>query len=150
MARSEITILFVGVNPDDTAMLDLTREAETIQRQLHQGEHRERFQLEQRWNAEVTQLPGLLLRYTPQVLHFGGHGTDDGRLYFRGADGRAVVADEASIARLFGVLAGVRCVVLNACHSSEQARSIAKHVDVVIGMSAAVEDTDAIRFAAGF
>ena len=86
MARSEITILFVGVNPDDTAMLDLTREAETIQRQLHQSEHRERFQLEQRWNAEVTQLPGLLLRYTPQVLHFGGHGTDDGRLYFRGAE----------------------------------------------------------------
>jgi hypothetical protein len=146
----QIRILFVGVNPDDTALLDLVQEAETIQARLHTAMFRERLEFVQRWKTEARFLPGLLMQYRPRILHFSGHGTPDGRLYFRGTDGVAVPADEETIAGLFRLVGGVRCVVLNACHSTEQARLIARHVDVVIGMSAAVRDEDAIAFAAGF
>lgn len=145
-----IKILFVGVNPNDTASLDLAEEAETIQARLRQSKFRERFEVVQRWKTEASALPGLLMEHSPQILHFSGHGTVDGRLYFRGPKGRAVPADDATIARLFGLLGGVRCVVLNACHSTEQARLIARHVDVVVGMSTEIRDQDAIAFAAGF
>jgi hypothetical protein len=145
-----IKILFIGVTPDGTPVLDLTREAETIQRRLDRAEHGRRFDVIQRWRAEASDLPGLLMRYRPQIVHVSGHGARDGRLYFRGPDGTAMPAESSAIAELFRVLHGVRCVVLNACHSTEQARQIASHVDAVVGMSAEVSDEDAIVFAAGF
>ena len=46
--------------------------------------------------------------------------------------------------------ANLRCVVLNACYSENQARAIAEHVDCVIGMSHSLGDQAAISFADGF
>lgn len=43
-----IKILFVGVNPDDTPLLDLPGEAETIQVSLSRSKFRDRFELVQR------------------------------------------------------------------------------------------------------
>src|SRR6185436_1153486 len=41
-------------------------------------------------------------------------------------------------------------VVLNACYTETQARAIAEHIECVVGMSRAVTDSAAIRFAAAF
>jgi hypothetical protein len=40
--------------------------------------------------------------------------------------------------------------VLNACYSEIQANAIVQHIDYVIGMSQAIGDTAAIKFAMGF
>jgi hypothetical protein len=53
--------------------------------------------------------------------------------------------------RLFATLRdNVRCVVLNACFSEDQARAIARSVGCAIGMSRAIADEAAITFAGGF
>lgn len=145
----KIKILFVGVNPTDTQLLDLQVEARIIDSQLYRASLRNRFELIQCWEAQASELPGLLLRHQPQILHFSGHGMD-GRLNFRGPDGTAMPADPSTIAAIFGVIKGVRCVVLNACHSSEQGEKLAEYVDTVIGMVGDVEDHDARQFSAGF
>ena len=44
----------------------------------------------------------------------------------------------------------VSCVVLNACYSETQAKSIAKHIPFVIGMNQAIGDNAAIAFSVGF
>ena len=44
----------------------------------------------------------------------------------------------------------VKCVVLNACYSEVQARSISSVVDYVVGMSRAIGDIAAIKFSTGF
>ncbi|HSS47354.1 MAG TPA: CHAT domain-containing protein, partial [Thermoanaerobaculia bacterium] len=55
------------------------------------------------------------------------------------------------LARLLGQFnQNLRCVVLNACYSEEQAQAIAQEVDCVVGMATAVADRAAIRFAAKF
>lgn len=148
--QAPIKVLFIGVNPDDLAPLDLPKEADTIQARLDRAHHVDRFECIQRWRTQAGDLPGLLMRYGPQILHFSGHSTEDGRLYFRGPDGRAIPADEQTIAQVFRLLDGVRCVVLNACHSTEQAQLIARHVELVVGMNGAIDDEGAIAFAAGF
>ena len=44
----------------------------------------------------------------------------------------------------------LRCVVLNACYSAEQAEAIAQSVDCVVGMASAIGDQSAIGFAKAF
>ena len=60
-----------------------------------------------------------------------------------------------ALSELFRTLAGgglkVRCVVLNACFTDQQADGIAESVPCVVGMRRAIEeDTEAITFACGF
>jgi CHAT domain-containing protein len=44
----------------------------------------------------------------------------------------------------------VRCVVLNACYSTQQAAAIAEVIDCVVGMSSGVSDEAAIEFSTAF
>jgi hypothetical protein len=56
-----------------------------------------------------------------------------------------------ALSTLFSVLRdNIKCVVLNACYSEEQAKAIAEHIDCVIGMSQAIGDRSAIAFATAF
>jgi hypothetical protein len=55
------------------------------------------------------------------------------------------------LGNLLGILGGnVRCVILNACFSATQATAIAERIECVIGMSQAIGDESAIRFASSF
>lgn len=52
---------------------------------------------------------------------------------------------------LFGILhKGIRCIVLNACFSENQAKMISKYVDCVIGIADKIFDQAAIVFATNF
>jgi hypothetical protein len=56
-----------------------------------------------------------------------------------------------ALSQLFSVLKdNIRCVVLNACYSEQQAQAIAEHIDCVIGMSRSISDPAAIGFATCF
>ncbi|MCA9699494.1 MAG: NACHT domain-containing protein [Myxococcales bacterium] len=148
--NESITILFVGLGPVDRESLELTREAEAIQRALLATEYGRRFGLIQRWLTEAHELPGLLMEHRPRIVHFGGHGTGEGGLDFHGAGGRASPAACKDIAEAFRLIEGVCCVVVNACYTAELARQIADHVDATVGMNNEISDGDAIAFAAGF
>lgn len=56
-----------------------------------------------------------------------------------------------ALSQVFSILKdNIRCVVLNACYSEQQAQAIAQHIDCVIGMSNAIGDPAAISFATAF
>jgi hypothetical protein len=143
-------MLFLAAAPVNSQPLALTREFEDIRDELRircPG----RFLIEPRFHVKPTDLPRLVMEHQPQVLHFSGHGQSNGELVFEDADGYASSTNAQAIARVFELLPGsVRCVLLNACYSEAQARLIAEHVDVVIGMSDQIRDTDARPFAKGF
>ena len=73
-----------------------------------------------------------------------------GALLLRDEHGVGVVVPREALTRLFKLLQGVRCVVLNACFTEMQAEELAHHVDYVIGTRAAVPDAAAINFSKGF
>lgn len=144
-------ILFIGVTPSDRETLDVGLEFDAIDRHLRSSEYRDAFELHVASQIDATRLPGLLMRHRPTILHFGGHGSEAGELVFRDPRGHGRAADAEAIADLLRLLRGhVRCVVLNACHSEAQARRIAEHVDIVVGMRDALPDALAIEFSAGF
>jgi hypothetical protein len=145
------TILFWAANPVDTEPLQLGNEIRTIQERLRASDLRDRFVLEQQWAVRPGDLAEGLLQYSPQIVHFSGHGNASGDLVMRADDGGSQPVSIAALADLFAIAGdSVRCVVFNACYSQAQAEAVAQHVDCVVGTSRAIQDDAAVRFAAGF
>lgn len=147
----KLIILFLAANPRATDQLKLDEEVRSIDNALRLAEHRDRFDLRSHWALRYGDLSELLLRYRPHVVHFSGHGSATGEIVFSDERGEPHMAPPAMLTRLFNVLRdNIRCVVLNACYSDQQAKGIARSIDCVVGMRRAVADDAAVRFAADF
>ncbi len=72
------TILFLAANPLETARLRLDQEYRQISEGLQRSEYRDRYRLESRWAVQAVDLRRALLEETPQILHFSGHGINQG------------------------------------------------------------------------
>jgi hypothetical protein len=151
------TILFLAANPSGTDPRALDREARAIQVELERSGFRDRFELVTRWAAEPLDLLRELRKLKPTVVHFSGRGApaaEDASQYgpcFQGPDGRAQLVSTEALQETFGAAgASVKLVVLSACYSEVQARTLLPHVGCVVGMSGSVLDDAARSFAIGF
>lgn len=150
MSRT-ISILFLAANPKDTPALRLDEEMRSIDVALRQAEFRDRFDIKQQWAVRVADLQGYLLRHKPELVHFSGHGSASSQIILEDNSGNSHPVSPRALSQVFSVLKdNIRCVILNACYSEQQAQAIAQHTDCVIGMSKAIGDAAAISFAAAF
>lgn len=145
----KIKVLFLAANPADTAHLQLDEELRAIFAALREGD-RSQFDVAVAPALRATELPTVLLRENPDLIHYSGHGSKGQILLAADADNMEPVGTE-DLARIFKTFANrTRCVVLNACFSATVAEAISASVPVVVGMSRAVPDRGACEFAAGF
>jgi len=146
-----IKILFLAANPKDTSQLKLDEEMRAIDQAIRQSEFRDRFDIKQQWAVRVTDLQGYLLRHKPDIVHFSGHGSTLSEIVLENNSGNSQPVPSHALSQLFSMLKdNIRCVILNACYSEQQARAIAEHIECVIGMSEAIGDSAAISFATAF
>jgi len=146
-----IKILFLAANPTDTTRLRLDEESRAIDQSLRQAEFRDQFDIKQHWAVRVGDIQELRLRHQPHIVHFSGHGGPSSEIILEDNAGNSHPVSVRALSTLFSVLKdNVRCVVLNACFSEQQAQAIAEHIDCVIGMSTAIGDAAAISFATAF
>lgn len=145
-------ILFLAANPSDTTRLRLGEERREIDQRIQKGKYRDRLELADAWAITRGDLIETLLRYKPTVLHFSGHGGEQGQIILNDESGRAAAVSAEALADLFRIFSakGLRCVLLNACYSAVQAEAIAQHIDCVIGISGTIPDPTALAFASGF
>ena len=143
-------ILILAANPSNTAQLRLPEEVREIQEGLALSEGREKFEVISQWAVRPDDLRRSLLKHRPQIVHFSGHGADEQGLVFENDLGQSTMVQGSTLAKLFKLCPGVKCVLLNACYSKAQSSAIAQHVDYVIGMKQAIGDRAAIKFAVGF
>lgn len=149
-AADPISILFLAANPLDMEPLRLDEECRAIDAALRQAEYRH-FDLRPHWAVQVADLQELLLRRQPHILHFSGHGSDRNEIILQDASGQAAPVSAGALRTLFGLLKdNLRCVVLNACYTAEQAGAIADRIDCVVGMTEAISDPAARAFAVAF
>ncbi len=151
--QNMVTILFLASNPDDGSggALKLDAECRSIDQRLRASKHRERFDLRSQWAVRVNDLQNALLEYSPTIVHFSGHGNSSGQIILQDDTERSFPVSQQSLSELFQILSQeVRCVVLNACYSEDQARAIADHIDCVVGVPNEIDDTAAISFSAAF
>jgi tetratricopeptide (TPR) repeat protein len=148
---NQVQILFLAANPADTDKVSLDDEARTIDRALREAEFGKNFNLESQWAVRFNELQGHFLRYKPNIVHFSGHGSTASEIIVNDDSGASHPVPTNALSQLFSVFkAEVKCVVLNACYSEQQAKAIANHIDCVIGMNEAIGDKASINFARSF
>ncbi|MDZ8260641.1 hypothetical protein [Nostoc sp. ChiQUE01b] len=146
-----IKILFLAADPSDSVRLRLGQELRDIREKLQLSKYRDSFSLESRESVRTGDITQAIFDVEPQIVHFSGHGTSTGELCFEDILGKTKPVKPDALANLFKLVASqVSCVVLNACYSEVQAKSIAKHISFVVGMNQAIGDKAAIAFAVGF
>lgn len=144
-------ILLLGANPGGRLQLQLDQERRAIDQEVAYARGSARLDVRTADALRLDDLQRALLRYQPVIAHFSGHGHPYEGIQVLDEAGRPRSVQPAALTGLFGILkAGLRCVVLNACHTDEQAAAIAVHVPFVVGMRRQVLDDTAIQFAAGF
>lgn len=150
--ENSISVLFLAADPTDAPRLRLGKEFCEIDEQLKLSNHRNRFKLElPQLFLRPKDISRALLNTQPQIVHFSGHGTEEGALCFEDEAGESHFVQPDALAALFEQFTdSVKCVLLNACFSEMQADAIGKHIDYVIGMNQEISDKAAISFAIGF
>ncbi|MFN8464494.1 MAG: CHAT domain-containing protein [Caldilineaceae bacterium] len=142
--------LFLRANPMDDvpSPLPLDQELRRINEALQwrgtQFEKREQGAL------QLSDLSRVLNEFHPHLLHFSGHGLQDGVIVLETSDSKPVFVQPEQFAAIVGQFAEIRCVVLNACYSTHLADRLKQSGCVVIGMNDEVSDNAAISFATGF
>ncbi|NJO30414.1 MAG: CHAT domain-containing protein [Richelia sp. SL_2_1] len=146
-----VKILFLAADPSDASRLRLGQELRDIKERLRIAKELGKYQLEQRESVRVADITQAIFDVEPQIIHFSGHGTNQGELCFENEVGQIQPVEADALAAMFELfLEQVNCVLLNACYSEIQACAIAEHIPYVIGMNDAIGDKAAIAFAVGF
>jgi hypothetical protein len=143
------TVLLPGANPASTERLDLRRECEAIEQSLGRVSAQHTFRVVAMNAVTDDDLRRALLDREPEIVHLSGHGTGRRGLVFEEVGEPLFIAGD-TLARLLGLCSRhVKCVVLNACYSEVQGKSIGCVVDFVIGMTRSIGDSAAIKLSLG-
>lgn len=145
----KITVLFIASNPEDQTQLKLDEEIRAITKKIRESEFRDAVELRSIWATRPDDLLQALNEHKPTVVHFSGHGSDQGELVLQDDSGGTKLVSLEAIVQLFKVMAsGIELVVFNACYSHAQAEEVTNHVKAAIGMNDSVGDDAARVFAA--
>jgi hypothetical protein len=145
------TILYLVAQPRDTDQLRSYQEMREVEGLLRLGRDRERYRLKHCVAARLKDIGQALGDHWPQIVHFAGHGRDDGSVAVENDYGHASFVNPAGLADLLGgFAASVRCVIVNACHSLVLAEAISEQIDYVVGMRSPILDSASIQFSVGF
>ncbi len=144
-----IKVLLLSANPMD-APLKIDAEFREIDAKVRSSDHRDHVRLILHGAVRLEDVPGLLMRHKPHVVHFSGHGYASG-IELTTTDGSSKVVPPNALADISKALKdNVRVVLLNACDSAPQAEAIVNVIDCAVGMDDEIDDDAAVAFAAAF
>ena len=147
----KVKILFLSSNPLETQSLRLDEEIREIENKILLAQKKDKLILIKKGAVRAEDLQFYLNQEEPTIVHFSGHGTSEGEIVLEDFVGNPRTVSPEALKRLFKILKDdIRCVVLNACFSYEQALAISQHIDCVIGMSSFIGDKAAIAFSQAF
>lgn len=142
-------LLFLSANPT-SRYLKLDRDVAVIEQVFARAGVNRPMNVVQRWALTPFELRQALLEYSPQLVHFSGHGAQQG-LLLQDDSGKGQLIGGAQLASLFELFKeSISCVVLCACHTKVQAQAVAEHIQYVVGMNAGIKDALAQAFCGGF
>ena len=147
----KIGILFLSANPWTNSRILVDEEAREISERVREGPYRDRFEFFNHPASRPGDLQRLLLRHQPQIVHISGHGTKAEKIILGGTFGRGKTVDRDGLAEVFALYNNhVRLVLLNACFTKTQARSVSEVVDYSVGIGKGIGDKASVAFAGAF
>ena len=150
--HEHLRVLILGASSEGD--LRVGREQKRIRAAVESALHRDLVDLDVRPAATASDLLDGITRFRPHVVHFSGHSTSDLIEFEAEVDEHhegVVVTAEAFAHAVAATDEPPLLVVLNACDSAGQIPLLVAQVaPFAIGMSAEIEDGDAINYAAQF
>ncbi|WP_238360717.1 CHAT domain-containing tetratricopeptide repeat protein [Iningainema tapete] len=142
------TILILAAIPHG---LRLDKEIRSIEEAIRRAAKRDLFKITLKTAVRPQDIRHAIAEEQPQIVHFCGHGLEDGSLMLEDDGGENKPVPVSGLASLFQLHADyVECVLLNACHSAKLAIAISEYINYAIGMNQPIGDKAAIAFAQGF
>jgi len=147
----KIRILFLSANPWTTGRILVDEEAREIFERIQEGPYRDRFELHKHTATRAIDLQRLLLLHKPHIVHFSGHGSKKHKIILGGAPGRGKTIDQQGLVEVLALYNHhLRLVLLNACFTKTQARSLAGVIDYSVGTGHGIGDKGSVAFAGAF
>jgi hypothetical protein len=146
----KIKVLVFAANPKRDLQLD--EEIRKIEQKV-QGSLLRSLEMISALAARGEDLIDRLNRHRPHIVHFSGHGSRAGRIFFVGDDGKAKPVEGKALATVFRVCKdNIRGACFNACYSRDLAQSLIADgaIDFAIGMNDSIGDEAARIFSAQF
>lgn len=144
-------ILFLSANPWTTSRILVDEEAREVFERLQEGPYRDRFELYKHEAIRPVDLQRFLMMHEPHIVHFSGHGSKRRRIILGGAPGRGKQVNGRGLVDVLALYRKhLRLVILNACFTKEQARSIAEVIDYAVGTGKGIGDKGGVAFAGAF
>jgi hypothetical protein len=148
MSLEKEKVLILAALPD---RLRLDKEIRDIVEAIKRAVKRDSFEIKIRTAVRPIDIRRALAEERPQIVHFCGHGIEDGSLVLEDDSGNHKPVSSLGLAALFKLHSDyVKCVLLNACYSALPAEAISQHINYVIGMNQPIGDKAATVFAIGF
>ncbi|BAZ47577.1 hypothetical protein NIES4103_01780 [Nostoc sp. NIES-4103] len=131
--------------------LRLDQEIREIESAIQRAANRDLFEIKVITAVRPQDIRRAIAQEQPQIVHFCGHGLQNGSLLLEDDGGNNKPVTPEALASLFKLHADyVKCVLLNACHSEQPAMAISQYINYTIGMNNPIQDKLAIAFAQGF
>jgi CHAT domain len=146
-----IKILFVVSDPQDQGRTRLQEEQRILHEALWSSDYRDLFKTETLHSCRPQDLQRGLLRHSPNILHFSGHGASEG-LCFENNSGQGELLDPQALAEILALARadGLQGVIMNACYSDAQAKQLANAIGPVIAMEGRLHEEGALAFTRAF
>lgn len=131
--------------------LRLDKEIREIEEAIRRSVNRDLFEIRIRTAVRPQDIRRAIAEEEPQIVHFCGHGLEDGSIVLEDEGGNEKPIVPEGLASLFELHTDyVKCVLLNSCYSEKPAVAISQYINYAIGMNQPIEDKAAIAFAQGF
>ena len=141
-------ILYISAAPTNVDTVQVDFEFKKIKASLEGGLNRDEFKLLSPLMAVSLQdFLQAKHRYKPAIIHFSGHGLQDGLMFATSENVFQIIPTELLREVFKGIEAYAKLIVLNACYSSAQAKILSEKGIYVLGMNVPVTDTAAIDLA---
>ncbi|PHS21379.1 MAG: hypothetical protein COA84_15845 [Robiginitomaculum sp.] len=148
LSEAREVLLFMSANP--SANLRVDKEYRAIDDSLESLRDRNKIELAKPvFGTNIDDIQQKIIKYKPTYFHFSGHGGDDGKILFEGADAGQTV-DIRAVAIALNILSRPKCAVFNSCFSESGIAGIGDKIEYSILMSESIGDDAAIRFSQGF
>lgn len=120
-----------------------------IYEKIRLSEYRESVIFESRWATRTSDILQAINETNPTIVHFSGHGTNNGELMLSNPDGTFKLVSKEAISMAMSTASDtIKLLVFNACFSEIQAESVVEYIDSAIGMSTSIDDEAACVFSA--
>lgn len=143
-----VKVLYLASNSTPAASLQIEEEINLFRTFLDQNDPNGLIDLRTYPSVEVAELPAIVSRIAPDIVHFAAHGTSEG-LSLAHRERGAVNLSGDQLAVIFSAMSvRPKLVVLNACNSHAMAERVATASDFAIGIDAPVTNIGARKMAA--